>query len=179
MVNRSETGEIAILAESLRRHLQRRQRAGIHILPNEQPDRAVTPDRAGESQHSARPESDLSAESPWLSAKNLDELRSEIGDCRRCKLCSGRKNIVFGIGNPHARLMFVGEGPGRDEDLQGEPFVGRAGNFSRRGPRGSCCRRSELCLAERFVVRQFRPKSGGTKPLGAKRCGLTTSTLGT
>lgn len=57
----------------------------------------------------------------------LAALREQIGDCRRCKLCDGRTNLVFGVGNPHAKLMFVGEGPGADEDAQGEPFVGRAG----------------------------------------------------
>ncbi len=57
----------------------------------------------------------------------LSGLRDEIGDCKRCKLCEARKNIVFGVGNPSAKLMFVGEGPGADEDEQGEPFVGRAG----------------------------------------------------
>lgn len=57
----------------------------------------------------------------------LASLRDEIGDCRRCKLCEARTHIVFGVGNPHAKLMFVGEGPGADEDAQGEPFVGRAG----------------------------------------------------
>jgi DNA polymerase len=129
LVNRSETKEIAVLAESLKRHLQRRQQAGIHILANERPDRVIKQDRAGESQHSASAQADLYTKAPSFSAKNLDGLRSEIGDCRRCKLCSGRNNIVFGIGNPHARLMFVGEGPGRDEDLQGEPFVGRAGQL--------------------------------------------------
>ena len=68
-------------------------------------------------------------QSPLQKVKSLEELRAEIGDCRRCKLCAGRTHIVFGVGNPHARLMFVGEGPGRDEDLQGEPFVGRAGQL--------------------------------------------------
>ncbi len=57
----------------------------------------------------------------------LAAIREDIGDCRRCKLCDARTNIVFGTGNPHAELMFVGEGPGADEDAQGEPFVGRAG----------------------------------------------------
>jgi uracil-DNA glycosylase len=57
----------------------------------------------------------------------LAALREEIGDCKRCKLCERRTNIVFGVGAPHAKLMFVGEGPGADEDAQGEPFVGRAG----------------------------------------------------
>lgn len=59
----------------------------------------------------------------------LTEIRNDLGDCRRCKLHAGRTNIVFGVGNPDARLMFVGEGPGADEDEQGEPFVGRAGQL--------------------------------------------------
>lgn len=59
----------------------------------------------------------------------LDVIRSEIGDCKRCKLCKQRTNIVFGVGNPNAELMFIGEGPGADEDAQGEPFVGRAGQL--------------------------------------------------
>ena len=62
-------------------------------------------------------------------AATLEELRAELGDCQRCKLCTGRTHIVFGVGNPKAALMFVGEGPGRDEDLQAEPFVGRAGQL--------------------------------------------------
>ncbi|MCL4845222.1 MAG: uracil-DNA glycosylase [Acidobacteria bacterium] len=60
----------------------------------------------------------------------LDELRTHIGDCTRCKLHGlGRRQVVFGVGNPRARLMFVGEGPGYDEDVQGIPFVGRAGQL--------------------------------------------------
>jgi DNA polymerase len=60
-------------------------------------------------------------------AARLVELRTELGDCTRCKLHPGRTQIVFGVGDPRARLMFVGEGPGEEEDRQGEPFVGRAG----------------------------------------------------
>lgn len=60
-------------------------------------------------------------------AIRLKEVREELGDCRRCKLCETRKTIVFGSGNPNADLMFIGEGPGADEDEQGLPFVGRAG----------------------------------------------------
>ena len=59
----------------------------------------------------------------------LDELRQEIGDCTRCKLHTGRNNLVFGEGSPQARLLFAGEGPGRDEDRTGRPFVGRAGKL--------------------------------------------------
>lgn len=58
---------------------------------------------------------------------SLDEIRSVMGDCRACQLYQTRTNIVFGVGNPRARVMFVGEAPGKNEDLQGEPFVGRAG----------------------------------------------------
>ena len=60
-------------------------------------------------------------------AVRLDEIRSELGECTRCRLHEGRTKIVFGVGDPRARLMFIGEGPGADEDAQGEPFVGRAG----------------------------------------------------
>ncbi len=59
----------------------------------------------------------------------LEAVRAEMGDCTRCRLHTGRTNIVFGVGNPQADLMFIGEAPGRDEDLKGEPFVGRAGQL--------------------------------------------------
>ena len=62
-------------------------------------------------------------------APRLEEVRRALGDCQRCKLCSGRKNIVFGVGNPKAKLVFVGEGPGAEEDNQGIPFVGAAGQL--------------------------------------------------
>ena len=61
--------------------------------------------------------------------ETLEQIREDLGDCRRCKLCEGRKTIVFGSGNPKAELLFVGEGPGADEDAQGLPFVGRAGQL--------------------------------------------------
>jgi uracil-DNA glycosylase len=68
---------------------------------------------------------------PRAAEELLAEVRVDIGDnCTRCKLCKlGRSQIVFGVGNPRAELMFVGEAPGQDEDLQGEPFVGRAGQL--------------------------------------------------
>jgi DNA polymerase len=63
-------------------------------------------------------------------AEALAAIRTDIGDCTRCKLHTlGRRQIVFGVGNPQADLMFVGEAPGADEDVQGEPFVGRAGQL--------------------------------------------------
>ncbi|MBV8072258.1 MAG: uracil-DNA glycosylase [Acidobacteriaceae bacterium] len=59
----------------------------------------------------------------------LEQIRLDIGDCKRCRLCEGRQTVVFGSGNPRSPLVFVGEGPGADEDEQGLPFVGRAGQL--------------------------------------------------
>jgi DNA polymerase len=64
-----------------------------------------------------------------IESENLPQIRSDLGDCRRCKLWEGRTNLVFGAGNPQARLVFVGEAPGFDEDKTGEPFVGKAGRL--------------------------------------------------
>ena len=64
-----------------------------------------------------------------LDRETLEQVREDLGDCQRCKLAKGRKHIVFGQGNPHADLVFIGEGPGADEDEQGLPFVGRAGQL--------------------------------------------------
>jgi uracil-DNA glycosylase len=66
---------------------------------------------------------------PKLPIVSLDDVRAQLGECVRCKLHKGRHNIVFGVGDPKARLMFVGEAPGEDEDLKGEPFVGKAGQL--------------------------------------------------
>jgi DNA polymerase len=63
------------------------------------------------------------------SGETLEQIRADIGDCTRCRLHKGRTNLVFGVGNPQAKLVFVGEGPGADEDAQGIPFVGRAGQL--------------------------------------------------
>ena len=115
------------MVESLRRHLQRRQRAGIRLLAREKPPLHM---KSSTDENENFADGDLFLRpSPAQNFGSLEELRAEIGDCRLCKLCSGRTHVVFGVGNPHARLMFVGEGPGRDEDLQGEPFVGRAGQL--------------------------------------------------
>ncbi len=62
-------------------------------------------------------------------SETLDDIIDDLGDCHRCPLAKDRTKIVFGVGNPDAKLVFVGEGPGYDEDKQGEPFVGRAGQL--------------------------------------------------
>src|SRR5215471_18673300 len=129
MSQTSDSAELLLLASSLRRHLQRRGQAGMpRIARHSRSEGNRSAQKPVDSSGST--DGDLfSPSGPSLRAETLEELRAEIGDCRRCKLCSGRTNLVFGVGNPRAKLMFVGEGPGRDEDLQGEPFVGRAGQL--------------------------------------------------
>ena len=61
--------------------------------------------------------------------ETMEEVKEAIKNCNKCKLCTGRKNIVFGVGNKNADIMFIGEGPGADEDTQGIPFVGKAGQL--------------------------------------------------
>jgi uracil-DNA glycosylase len=78
---------------------------------------------------------------------SLDRIRADIGpDCLRCKLHKSRKQVVFGVGNPKAELVFVGEGPGRDEDIQGEPFVGRAGKLLTQMIEAMGLRRSDVYI---------------------------------
>jgi len=108
------------LIQQARQHLLFYQEMGLEAVPRPAPApaRRAAPDPAPQTgQESA-------------AGAALLELREiEIGDCRRCKLCAARQTIVFGDGSPDARLMFVGEGPGADEDRQGLPFVGRAGQL--------------------------------------------------
>ncbi|HIE92734.1 MAG TPA: uracil-DNA glycosylase, partial [Acidobacteria bacterium] len=74
-------------------------------------------------------DSEASSTNDETTPTTLDQIREALGDCTRCKLHQGRTTLVFGVGHPDADLMFVGEAPGRDEDRQGEPFVGRAGQL--------------------------------------------------
>jgi uracil-DNA glycosylase family 4 len=90
----------------------------------------------------------------------LKLIREDLGDCTRCKLHQqGRKQIVFGVGNPRADLMFVGEGPGADEDTQGEPFVGRAGQLLNNMIKAMGIRREDVYIAN---VVKCRPPGNRT-----------------
>ena len=130
MAGLNDAEEFAALTMSLKRHLERRRRAGISLLPKGAAVEAKSMATIKEENLLSGTVDDLFADhGASMQAGTLEELRAAIGDCQRCKLCSGRTHVVFGVGNPQARLMFVGEGPGRDEDLQGEPFVGRAGQL--------------------------------------------------
>ena len=89
----------------------------------------------------------------------LKLIREDIGDCTRCRLHKGRTNLVFGVGNVNADLMFVGEGPGADEDAQGEPFVGRAGQLLNNMISAMGLKREEVYIAN---VVKCRPPGNRT-----------------
>lgn len=82
------------------------------------------------SQPGIAPPVEIGAPVPWAGRRpTLAEVETHLGDCRRCGLCEGRSRIVFGDGHPNADLLFIGEGPGAEEDKRGLPFVGRAGEL--------------------------------------------------
>lgn len=94
--------------------------------------------------------------------RDFETLRAFIGDCPRCKLCTGRKTIVFGVGNVKADLMFVGEGPGADEDEQGEPFVGRAGQLLTKMIEAMGFQRSDVYIGN--IVKCRPPENRNPEP---------------
>jgi DNA polymerase len=118
---------------------------------------------------SGEPVASLFAEPAIARATSLAELRDAIGDCQRCKLAPHRTNLVFGVGDPHARLVFVGEGPGADEDAQGEPFVGRAGQLlTEIITKGMRLRRQDVYIAN--VVKCRPPGNRNPEPDEVEAC---------
>ena len=100
--------------------------------------------------------------------RQLTVLRREIGECTRCKLCRGRKTVVFGEGNPDAALMFVGEGPGADEDATGRPFVGRAGQLLDKMIQAMSLQRGDVYIAN--VVKCRPPENRTPEPDEVTAC---------
>jgi uracil-DNA glycosylase len=105
---------------------------------------------------------------PELRAAALQAIRDEIGDCQRCPLAPTRNKLVFGDGDPNARLMFVGEGPGADEDAQGLPFVGRGGQLLNNMINAMGLKREEVYIAN--IVKCRPPKNRVPEPIEANTC---------
>ncbi len=101
-------------------------------------------------------------------AAGLALAREELGDCQRCKLAKGRTNLVFGVGNPDAHLVFVGEGPGADEDAQGEPFVGKAGQLLNKMIEAMGYRRQDVYICN--VVKCRPPGNRNPEPDEIEAC---------
>lgn len=106
--------------------------------------------------------------SPPSRAEALRVIRCEIGECTRCALSAGRNKIVFGDGDPNARLMFVGEGPGADEDAQGLPFVGRAGQLLNNMIAATGLKREQVYIAN--VVKCRPPQNRTPEPEETSTC---------
>jgi uracil-DNA glycosylase len=98
----------------------------------------------------------------------LRALREELGDCARCKLAPGRTTLVYGVGNPAAELMFVGEGPGADEDREGEPFVGKAGQLLTKMIEAMGYHREQVYIAN--VVKCRPPENRNPEPDEVQAC---------
>ena len=121
--------QLASVSAALHAALALRARAGVRwVYPGSAPLTVLAPE-VNSTATAPAPEPARHEAPPVARTETLEQIREDMGDCTRCKLHAGRKNLVFGVGNPRARLMFVGEGPGRDEDVQGEPFVGAAGQL--------------------------------------------------
>ena len=101
-------------------------------------------------------------------ADRLRLIREELGECTRCKLHAGRKTLVYGVGSADAELMFVGEAPGRDEDLQGIPFVGRAGQLLTRIIESIDLRREDVYIAN--VIKCRPPGNRNPTPDEVRTC---------
>jgi len=130
-----------------------RPRAPSHSAPTD-----ITPDEAA-------------ATVPWAdkTRPTLEEVQNHLGDCTRCELCQGRQSVVFGDGNPDADLMFIGEGPGEQEDLRGLPFVGRAGELlTQMIEKGIGIPRSEVYICN--IVKCRPPRNRNPLPPEVSAC---------
>jgi uracil-DNA glycosylase len=146
-------------------HLRLYQELGVTGISRDRAwrQRAAAPGEATE------PSTSVPARSAQLPTWTLQAIREDIGDCTRCKLATlGRKQIVFGVGNPNADLMFVGEAPGADEDVQGVPFVGRAGHLLTKMIEAMGFRREDVYIAN--VVKCRPPENRNPEPDEIENC---------
>ena len=152
-----ERRELVELARSTRAHLEWLRDTGVEAIA---PGRPVPPLPEATSKADAV---DFLTHPGVRESRTLDELRRVIGDCERCKLATTRTHIVFGVGNPNAVLVFVGEAPGRDEDASGEPFVGPAGQLlTEIIEKGMKIRRQDVYIAN--IVKCRPPQNRNPEP---------------
>ena len=168
----SPDAAVAQVSHSLQAYLTELRAGGVEGLPagpvamradaaDPAPRPANAPIPPAEPQHAAA--------DPLADVASLDELRTVLGPCQRCTLCEHRKTIVFGVGNPDPEVVFVGEGPGADEDRQGEPFVGRAGQLLNDIiTKGMHLRREDVYIAN--VVKCRPPDNRDPEPAEIAAC---------
>ena len=162
------TAEARSLLASVRATLKELAEEGVEQFDRTSDDAIGLPPRRDAP---ALPESDreLAQSHPREKAQALEAVRLELGECTRCPLCKGRDQIVFGDGNPEAALMFIGEGPGQEEDRRGLPFVGRAGELlTRMIEHGLEIPRSEVYICN--IVKCRPPKNRTPQPDEVAAC---------
>jgi uracil-DNA glycosylase family 4 len=146
-----------------RRRMDRSAPAGAQA-----PAASPAPASAAALESTASPEAATPPGAAGAASDALAAIRAEIGDCTRCKLHAGRTTLVFGVGNADADLMFVGEGPGADEDAQGVPFVGRAGQLLTQIIRAMGYERGDVYIAN--VVKCRPPGNRNPEPDEIAQC---------
>jgi uracil-DNA glycosylase family 4 len=161
-------------SSSIREKVSITQNPGVPGLPSETRDR-INPTSQPEETEPIPPRKTFQAPPPIAPAvastdraSALRLIREDIGDCTRCALHKGRNQIVFADGDPNARLLFVGEGPGADEDAQGLPFVGRAGQLLNNMIAAMGLKREEVYIAN--VVKCRPPQNRTPEPEEANTC---------
>ena len=105
---------------------------------------------------------------PWVSCQSLNDLNKEICNCLKCPLGHTRTNFVFGVGSPRAEVMFIGEAPGADEDAQGEPFVGRAGQLLNKILDAVKLKREEVYICN--ILKCRPPNNRDPEPIEMETC---------
>jgi uracil-DNA glycosylase len=161
--------EVAELAAEVCRHLTWLGDAGVREAPEPRiPEKPVPAARLERDEARERPSGRYGPGDKGCGSPGLLAVREELGECTRCKLGRGRTNLVFGVGNPASELAFVGEGPGEDEDLRGEPFVGRAGQLLTKMIEAMGYRREDVYIAN--VVKCRPPGNRNPEPDEIEAC---------
>ncbi len=163
--------EFSQIVADLRAHLELQKALGVRVVETGAAvplhDRPVVPAESPAGQ--AGQVSQRGGTAPLSGSSALDAVRAELGDCTRCSLHAGRKNIVFGEGAADARLLFIGEGPGADEDDQGRPFAGEAGDLlTKIIEKGMKIKRSEVYICT--IVKCRPPENQHPAPEEISAC---------
>ncbi len=166
---RSVRATLKELAEEGVEQFDRSDAASIDLQPRLEAPAVRASDSRLDAPATQEPDLDSAGSRQEKSAQTLENVRLELGECTRCPLCEGRNRIVFGDGNPDAALMFIGEGPGQEEDRRGLPFVGRAGELlTRMIERGLEIPRSEVYICN--IVKCRPPGNRTPKPDEVATC---------
>lgn len=161
--------ELFPIVRSLKKDLKQKESLGDVVLPKRKSHsgRKKKASSAQTFDEAAVPLDPFSVSSE-LNALSFEELRETVLNCQKCGLCATRTNVVFGTGNPNADLMFVGEAPGQDEDIQGIPFVGRAGQLLTKIIEAMGTTREDVFIAN--VLKCRPPQNRNPKPEEVAEC---------